>query len=85
MAMLNVLMPRAVSPPSAKMSACTTTTTVTTSSPSDGPSSTAARAPPRRWPDVPEATGKFTIWAAKTNAADTPARGTRASASWRPL
>ena len=36
-------------------------------------------APPSRWPVVPEATGKFTIWAAKMNAAHTPASGTRRS------
>ena len=37
------------------------------------------QAPPSRWPVVPEATGKFTIWAAKMNAAHTPASGTRRS------
>ena len=49
-----------------------------------GPTSTAASAPPRRWPDVPAPTGKVTICAAKTNTATRPGergrRGRRARA-----
>ena len=47
-----------------------------TSVPAHGPSRMAARTPPRRWPDVPPATWKLNIWAAKMNAAMTPMSGT---------
>lgn len=40
-----------------------------------GPRSTAANTPPRKYPEVPPAMGKFNIWAAKMNAAVTPMRG----------
>ena len=40
--------------------------------PVHGPTRTAASAPPSRWPLVPAPTGKFIIWAAKTNVATRP-------------
>ncbi len=51
---------------------------------SHDPSRTAASAAPRKWPLVPPATGKFSICAAKMNAAVTPSRGTLFSSSVRP-
>ena len=48
---------------------------------SHGPSRIAASAAPSRWPLVPPATGKFSIWTAKMNAAVTPSSGTRLSSS----
>ncbi len=47
-AMLSTLSPRALTPPSAKISDWSTTTTVTANSPIQGPSNTAASAPPSR-------------------------------------
>jgi hypothetical protein len=41
----------------------------------DGPRSNATSNEPMRCPEVPAATGKFTICAAKINAADKPSRG----------
>ena len=51
--------------------------------PAHGPSRTAARTPPSRWPDVPPTTWKLNIWAAKMNAAVTPSSGTARSSSVR--
>ena len=68
-------------PPSAKAKACTASTTAITRQASQGPSSTAASVAPRKWPLVPPAIGKLSIWAAKMNAASTPSSGTRASSS----
>jgi len=48
-----------------------------------GPTRTAASAAPIRWPLVPAATGKLTIWAANTNAATSPARASDSSRSRR--
>src|SRR6185369_9545159 len=48
-----------------------------------GPSRIAARPAPRKWPLVPPATGKLSIWAANTNAAVTPSSGTRRSSRSR--
>ena len=42
-----------------------------------GPSSTHTSTAPIRCPEVPAATGKLSIWAAKTNAAARPISGTR--------
>ena len=67
MAMFRIFAPSAVSPPSAKSSACTASTTVITSVPTHGPTRIAASAPPSRCPDVPAATGKLIICAAKMN------------------
>jgi len=56
------LAPRARSPPSAKKSACTKSTEARTRKPALGPSSTARRRPPPRWPDEPvPGIEKFTI------------------------
>ena len=68
-------------PPSAKKNACVEMTTAMTRQASHGPSSTAARAAPRKWPLVPPATGKLSICAAKMNAAVTPSSGMRRSSS----
>ena len=43
-----------------------------TTAPAQGPSITAASTPPSRCPETPGPTGKFTIWAAKMNAAIMP-------------
>ena len=48
-----------------------------------GPTRTAASAPPSRWPLVPAPTGKFSIWAAKTKVATSPASGAVRSSSSR--
>src|SRR5262245_26853502 len=76
MPMLKMLAPRASRPPSAKSKHCSVRTAVITSTAPLGPRSTLASTPPTRWPEVPPAIGKFTIWAAKTKAAVTPSRGT---------
>jgi hypothetical protein len=74
-AMFRTFTPSAVTPPSANNNACTMTTTETTTTPIDGPRRMAASAPPSRWPLVPAATGKLSIWRAKMTAADSPAKG----------
>ena len=74
-AMLMMLRPSALTPPSAKRRHCTVSTTETHSVPTHGPTSTAARTPPSKWPLVPLATGKFSICTANTNAAVRPASG----------
>ena len=76
-----MFVPRAVMPPSAKISACTKRTTLMHSAPVQGPTSTAARAPPSRWPLVPAPTGKLIICPANTNAATRPAIGAVRSSS----
>ena len=81
--MLSTLAPSAVIPPSAKAKAWTPTTTVSTRQASQGPSRAAAKVAPRKWPLVPPATGKLSIWAAKMNAASTPSIGIRDSSSSR--
>ena len=78
-----MLVPSAVMPPSAMNSACTSSTTLMHSTPVHGPTSTAASAPPSRWPLVPAPTGKFIIWPAKTNVATRPAIGAVRSSSSR--
>src|SRR5580704_3350203 len=75
-AMLRTLAPRARRPPSPKTRHCITRTEVIAMTAADGPRSTAASAPPTRWPEVPPATGKLIICAEKTKAAVTPIRGT---------
>src|SRR5262245_51747889 len=77
MAMLKMLAPRASSPPSAKIRHCTMSTAAMARTAPLGPSRTAASVPPRRCPEVPPATGKLIICAAKTKAAVSPRRGTR--------
>src|SRR3954452_12420346 len=77
--MLRMLAPSAVIPPSAKTNACTPSTTASVRHARHGPSMIAASAAPRKWPLVPPATGKLSIWAAKMNAAVTPSSGTRRS------
>ena len=62
-------------PPSAKTKACAVSTTASTRQASHGPRRTAASAAPSRWPLVPPATGKLSIWAAKMNAPVTPSSG----------
>ena len=54
-----------------------------TTAPPHGPRITAARTPPSRCPDTPGPTGKFTICAAKTNAAIMPMSGVVRSLSRR--
>src|SRR5512143_3408609 len=66
------LAPSAVTPPSWKRRACTPSTAAIASSARHGPSSTAARVAPTRWPLVPGATGTLTSCAAKRNAATEP-------------
>jgi hypothetical protein len=82
--MFTMLRPRALSPPSANSSAWTRRTTDTQTAPTEGPTRIAASAPPSRCPLVPPATGKLSIWTAKTNAAVSPASGTRRSSSTCP-
>ena len=79
--MLTTFKPSAESPPSANSTAWTTSTTVTASAPAYGPTSTAASTPPKKWPLVPLATGKLSIWAANTNAAASPTTGMSRSSS----
>ena len=76
-------MPIAVIPPSANIRVCTTKTTLVASTAVHGPTSTAATAPPIKWPLVPAPTGKLSIWAAKTKAATRPAIGAVRSSSSR--
>ncbi len=71
-AMLRTFAPSAETPPSANNRDCTITTTPTAVMPSQGPTRITARAPPKRWPEVPAATGKFNIWSANTKAATRP-------------
>ena len=59
-------------------------TVVTTTTAALGPSRAATSVPPTRWPDVPPATGKFTICAANRNAADRPSNGTLARRQFAP-
>ena len=80
-AMFVMLVPRAVTPPSAKRRAWTTRTMETQSAPVYGPTRIAASAPPSRWPLTPGRIGKLTIWTAKMNAATRPASGTVRSSS----
>ena len=83
-AMLKIFAPSAVTPPSWNRKHCTISTVVTTTTAALGPSSAATSVPPTRWPDVPPATGKFTICAANKNAADRPSSGAfRAGSSRR--
>ena len=79
--MLVMLVPSAVTPPSANSSDCTTSTIATHSAPVYGPTRIAASAPPSRCPLTPGRIGKFTICTAKTNAATSPASGTVRSSS----
>ena len=83
--MFTTLSPSALSPPSAKSSACTASTTAMHIEPAQGPMSTAASTPPSRCPLVPWATGKLSICTAKMNAAVTAASGTWRSPSWSRL
>jgi len=69
-AMLNAFMPNASMPPSAKKNACINKTIVMLSMAAYGPSSTARKVPPTRWPLVPKAIGKLIICAANTKALD---------------
>ena len=74
-AMLKIFAPRARTPPSAKRKHCTTNTAVMTMMAALGPNRTEISTAPSRCPDVPPATGKFNICAAKTKAAARPSRG----------
>ena len=73
--MLKMFAPSASTPPSLKMSACTSSTQAMTIAAAPGPISTAASTPPSKCPEVPPATGKFSICAANTNAALKPISG----------
>ena len=73
--MLVMLVPSAVSPPSANSRACTTSTIAMHSAPTHGPTRMATSAPPSRWPLAPGRIGKLIIWTAKTNAVTRPAIG----------
>ena len=81
--MLKTLAPNAMTPPSWNKKHCTMSTVVTTTTAALGPSRAATSVPPTRWPDVPPATGKFTICAANRNAAARPSNGTRRGGSSR--
>ena len=83
MAMLKMFAPSAVTPPSWNKKHCTISTVVTTTTAALGPSNAATSMPPTRWPEVPPATGKFTICAANKNAAARPSNGTRRGGSSR--
>ena len=74
-AMFSTFSPSADSPPSAKNSPWTSSTSAMQIAPGHGPTSTVASTPPSRWPLVPAATGKFSIWTANTKAATRPASG----------
>ena len=85
--MLNTFAPSASTPPSAKTKHWTISTDVMTRTAALGPSRTEHSTPPTMWPDVPPATGKFSIMAAKTKAPERPMSGTfrggRCSRAWR--
>jgi hypothetical protein len=74
--MLKIFDPIAVNPPSANPKHCTTRTIVRIMRLAQGPRRTDEKTAPRKWPLVPPATGKLSIWAAKIKAAVTPIRGT---------
>jgi hypothetical protein len=74
-AMLTTFRPSAETPPSANSRAWSRRTTEMTIAPTHGPSRIATSAPPSRWPEVPAATGKFSIWTTKMKAAASPASG----------
>ena len=81
--MFRMLAPITSKPPSWKSSPWTAITAVMTSIPAHGPKRMAANAPPSRCPEVPPATGKLIICAAKMKAAMMPIRGTWRSPSER--
>ena len=66
--MLNMFMPNATIPPSAKKSACIPKTKVILNIAAYGPKSTARKVPPTKCPLEPKTIGKLIICAAKTNA-----------------
>ncbi len=66
--MLNMFMPNATIPPSAKKRACIPKTKVMLNMAAYGPNNTARNVPPTKCPLVPKVIGKFIICAAKTNA-----------------
>ena len=68
--MFKMLAPKAEKAPSPNTRHCTANTTDTASTPMPGPSSSAASAPPSKWPEVPEATGKLTILRREDSGAD---------------
>ena len=78
-AMLKMLAPKVVSPPSWNIKHCTIKTKLKTIAPTYGPKVTEANAPPKKCPEVPPRTGKFNICAAKIKAAITPIKGTSLS------
>ena len=79
--MLKTLRPRAVNPPSANKKACISKTTVRAKVAAQGPTKTAARTAPSKWPLVPAATGKLSICTAKIKTAVKPASGAVFSSS----
>ena len=81
--MLKRFAPRAETPPSAKRKHWTMSTAVSTTTAALGPSRAATNTPPTTWPEVPPATGKFTICAANKNAAANPKSGMRWGGSSR--
>src|SRR3990170_7817229 len=76
-AMLNMLAPNAIMPPSAKKNACINRTMVILSIAAQGPKRTARKVPPTRCPLVPYTIGKFIIWAAKTKALEIASMATK--------
>ena len=79
--MLKTLRPMAVRPPSANKKPCINKTTVSAKVAAQGPTKTAAKAPPSKWPLVPATTGKLSICTAKIKTAVRPARGAVFSSS----
>lgn len=79
-AILRILQPRAISPPSAKIRHWMIRTEVRVMKAAQGPNSAANRTPPMIWPDEPvPGMEKLIIWAANMNAPKTPIMGTRSS------
>jgi hypothetical protein len=72
--MLNMFIPNATIPPSAKKSAYIPKTKVILKMAAYGPNSTARKVPPIKCPLVPKSIGKFIICAANTNALEIASR-----------
>ena len=73
--MLKQLAPKASTPPSPKITACSSRATDTARQAALGPKSRAISVPPTAWPVVPPTRGTLNIMARKEKAAPAPSRG----------